>query len=145
MMSLAAGGFVVLSANTSDESSSAQELFELQNAAEAGIIMAVRWLQEHPINAGDPGTLHNWDDTLIITDKIGDFNEMCGKQVKVTILSTPSSTVQDYILKSYSTVGDVGPAYEMEWKVNSLFDGTAPNKSNANLGDLNEKYYPATP
>ncbi len=81
VMSLAAGGFIILSTNTAKDGLISASDLQLQYAAESGMHMAIRWTRAY-----DKGKINDstWAKNFVLTRGPGGFDTLNGKLVKVT-------------------------------------------------------------
>ena len=86
VMTLAAGGYLLFTANGNKDQDLASKDISLHYAAESGMQMGVRWMRCHWKEYFDP----TWAESQIIT-QFGDFETLDGFQVKVTITGNPTA------------------------------------------------------
>lgn len=134
-MSVAAGGFILLSANTAGTEVRSATNLRLHYAAESGIFMGVRWVKTHNF----VGTA--WPSYLVITPDEESFTTIDGIKVKVTF-ETGAAGGGNYQLRSVATQGDNMEKVEVSWQINS-FNPDAANKAVPSLQNWKETYTPA--
>jgi hypothetical protein len=134
-MSVAAGGFILLSSNTAGIEVGSATNLQLHYAAESGIFMGVRWVKAHN-NAGTA-----WPNYQVITPGGESFTTIDGIKVKVTFeVGAPGGGA--YQLKSVATPGSGMEMVEVSWQINS-FNPDAAGKAVPSLQNWKETYTPA--
>ena len=123
VMTMAAGGFILLSGNTTNRVSMSQQNLQLHYAAEAGIHLAVRWTRNYPIDKINDVT---WADPLDLTTGLNGYDILNGYKIKVTIFNGGAGT---HWLKSFAIGPDHTDSLEITQQINIATVAPAPFKS----------------
>lgn len=111
-MSVAAGGFILLSGNTAKIETDSKANLQLHYAAESGMYMGVRWIKEH-------ASTTTWPNYMVLTPGGESFTSMDGSKVKVTFEKV-LACAGCYVLASFATAGTGTDTLKIVWQINSI-------------------------
>ena len=111
-LSLVAGGFVAVVAEKSNQETTAISNLQVQYAAEAGMLMGLRWTRYYPFASIDEPTFAA---NLVLTPGTDGFQNMDGIYVKVVFLSGGLGV---HVMQSFATLGTHQDTVELTWQMN---------------------------
>ncbi|MDQ3001794.1 MAG: hypothetical protein M3Y08_11105 [Fibrobacterota bacterium] len=141
-MTVAAGGLIMLAANTAKDGSQILEDRALHYVAESATYMGVRWVRSY-LQTEIPVT---WDDSLVLTPGADGFTVMDDVWVKVKFVDDPGGGGGHFAIKTWATLGAGRDTLLIIWQINSLGTPTSGSglNSNAYLADWTETLLPGS-
>jgi hypothetical protein len=143
-MTVAAGGFILLAANTAKDGTRILEDRALHYAAESATYMGIRWVRSYSYLPSEmPVT---WDDSLVLTPGADGWTVMDDAWVKVKFVDDPGGGGGHFAIKTWATMGAGRDTLLIIWQINHLGSPTSGSglNSNANLADWTETLLPGS-